>query len=283
MCDGLIWFCFFFLCFCVLWDWAAFHDIPNPQAAVDYNGTKLALALFLRSPQHSTSSGSGTPSSAGSSGQSSVVELDDDPSHEDHEITRWFGQHNFLLFCPVGIHRMENDGTFRAIFSALSVALCNMQFPLPCFVSMTKPERLHTTPLVLGYAAPVAPRRHTLQFQSVTVQNVHPRHELYYLDGLFRHFELQLQSLIGEPTDADRAAFTATVVEFYNIARPYWATIRGVNVVLFAEKHVQVGIVTHSELHCSLADRSLRGLGGGSFHPPAADRRFLARAVVLRP
>jgi hypothetical protein len=247
-------FAFVCLCVCVLWDRAAFHDIPNPQAAVDYNGTKLALALFLRSPQHATSSSSssssGMPSSTGSSGHGGVLELDDDPSHEDHEITRWFGQHNFLLFCPVGIHRMEDDGTFRAIFSALSVALCNMQFPLPCFVSMTKPERLHTTPLVLGYAAPVPPRRHTLQFQSVTVQGVHPRHELYYLDGLFRHFELQLQSLIGEPTDADRAAFTATVVEFYNIARPYWASVRGVGAV-----HLKGGIGAgvhgfHSQLHC---------------------------------
>src|SRR3546814_19702141 len=104
----------------------SFHDIPNPQASVDYNGTKLALALFLRSPQRA-SGGTILNSSSRSSGSGSashthghVVEFDDDPGHDQHEITRWFGQHNLLLLCPVGIHRMDADGPFRAIFSARS-------------------------------------------------------------------------------------------------------------------------------------------------------------------
>ena len=176
---------------------------------VDYDGTKLVLALFLRSPAHA-----GT-----------VQEQDDEPDHEQHEITRWFGHRNFLMLSPEGIHRLENDGVFRAIFSALSIALGNLQFPLPAFMIMSKPARLHICPFVLGYAVPVPPRRHTIQFQSVMVQDVNPSHELYYLDGLFRHFDQQLQSLTGSLVEADKAQFLATAVEFYNVSRPYWTSV----------------------------------------------------------
>lgn len=108
-------------------------------------------------------------------------------------MIEWFGLSQCFVLFPFG-SVLPSPSMRRILYSALVCAIETLNCTTPAFMVSTSIDALHRSREILGYSRIVTTdSTHTILYESALLENIAPKHLLFYLDGLLQLFTNKLQ------------------------------------------------------------------------------------------